>query len=81
MSETCKGSCFCGEVEFEVTGEPAFMGYCHCGDCTAWAAAPISAFSFWAPDNVRITKGAANIGTFNKSEIATGSSARFAVAI
>jgi hypothetical protein len=23
-----KGSCFCGEVQFEVTGEPAGMGYC-----------------------------------------------------
>ena len=68
MSETCKGSCFCGEVEFEVTGAPAAMGYCHCSDCAAWAAAPINAFNLWAPDNVRITKGAANIGTFNKTE-------------
>src|SRR4029453_19492945 len=25
-----KGSCFCGEVQFEVNGEPAAMGYCHC---------------------------------------------------
>ncbi len=68
MSETFKGSCFCGEVEFEVTGAPAAMGYCHCVDCAAWAAAPINAFNLWAPDNVRITKGAANIGTFNKTE-------------
>ncbi len=68
MSETYIGSCFCGEVEFEVTGAPAFMGYCHCGDCAAWAAAPINAFNLWVADNVRITKGAANIGTFNKTE-------------
>ncbi len=68
MSETFKGSCFCGEVEFEVTGEPAAMGYCHCVDCAAWAAAPINSFSLWAPDSVRITKGEDNIGTFNKTE-------------
>ncbi len=68
MSDTCKGSCFCGEVEIEVTGAPEFMGYCHCSDCAAWAAAPINAFNLWAPDNVRITKGADNIGTFNKTE-------------
>ena len=68
MSDTVKGSCFCGEVEFEVTGAPAAMGYCHCVDCAAWAAAPINSFNLWAPDNVRITKGAANIGTFNKTE-------------
>ena len=68
MSETYKGSCFCGEVELEVTGAPAAMGYCHCVDCAAWAAAPINAFNLWAPDNVRITKGAASVGTFNKTE-------------
>ena len=68
MSETFKGSCFCGEVEFQVTGEPAAMGYCHCVDCAAWAAAPINSFSLWAPDSVRITKGEDNIGTFNKTE-------------
>ncbi len=69
MGDIYKGSCFCGEVEFEVTGTPAVMGYCHCKDCTTWSAAPINAFSLWAPDNVRITKGEASVGTFNKTEI------------
>ena len=68
MSDTYKGSCFCGEVEIEVTGAPAAMGYCHCGDCAAWAAAPINAFNLFPPDSVRVTKGEANIGTFNKTE-------------
>lgn len=27
---SCKGSCFCGAVEFTVSGDPAAMGYCHC---------------------------------------------------
>ncbi len=70
MNDTYKGSCFCGEVEFEVTGAPAVMGYCHCDDCTSWLGAPMSAFTLWPPDNVRITKGEANVGTFNKSEAA-----------
>ncbi|HHZ97967.1 MAG TPA: GFA family protein, partial [Candidatus Marinimicrobia bacterium] len=26
--ESYKGSCFCGAVEFTVSGEPAGMGYC-----------------------------------------------------
>ena len=68
MGDTCKGGCFCGEVEFEVTGTPAVMGYCHCADCRTWSAAPVNAFTLWAPDNVRITKGEARIGTFNKTE-------------
>ena len=41
MSDSHTGKCFCGAVEFEVSGEPAAMGYCHCVDCTTWAASPI----------------------------------------
>ena len=68
MADVYKGSCFCGAVEFEVTGAPAAMGYCHCGDCATWAAAPVNAFSLWSPDSVRVTKGEDNIGTYNKTE-------------
>jgi hypothetical protein len=68
MDKGYKGSCFCGAVELEVSGAPVAAGYCHCADCQAWSAAPINAFSLWAPDNVRVTKGEAKIGTFNKTE-------------
>ena len=69
MSEQIyKGSCFCGAVALEVSGEPVGMGYCHCGDCRSWGAAPVNAFSLWKPESVRITKGADNIATFHKTE-------------
>ena len=61
-----QGSCFCGAVQFTVTGE-----------ASAWAivivirewrsAAPINAFTLWQPENVRITRGEENIGTFSKT--------------
>lgn len=63
-----KGKCFCGAVELEVSGEPAGMGFCHCGDCRSWAAAPVNAFSLWAPTQVKVTKGAESIGEFRKTE-------------
>jgi predicted GNAT family acetyltransferase len=65
---THKASCFCGAVELEVTGKPAFAGYCHCHDCQAWSAAPINAFSLWKSHSVRVTKGEADIATFHKTE-------------
>jgi hypothetical protein len=65
---TYNGGCFCGAVELEVTGEPAGMGFCHCGDCRSWAAAPINAFSLWAPTAVKVTKGADSIGMYKKTE-------------
>jgi predicted GNAT family acetyltransferase len=63
-----RAGCFCGAVEVEVSGKPMFAGYCHCADCQAWSAAPINAFSLWKSDGVRITKGEAELGTFNKTE-------------
>jgi hypothetical protein len=62
-----KGSCFCGAVQFTVSGEPAGMGYCHCESCRSWSAAPVNAFTLWQPEAVRITQGADNIGTYNKT--------------
>ena len=71
MSATYKGSCFCGGVEIEVTGEPVGMGYCHCGDCRSWAAAPVNAFSLWKPEQVRVTKGAAMIASSARPAVGT----------
>ena len=64
---TYKGSCFCGAVELAVTGEPAAMGLCHCTSCRHWSAGPVNAFTLWKPSAVAITKGASNIGTYNKT--------------
>lgn len=65
--KTYKGSCFCGEVEFTVTGEPAVMGYCHCDSCRHWSAGPVNAFTLWIPEAVEVIKGKDNIDTYNKT--------------
>lgn len=67
MSEH-KGSCFCGAVEFTVTGAPAAMGYCHCNSCRHWSAGPVNAFTLWKPEAVKVTKGEGNLGSYNKTE-------------
>lgn len=61
------GRCFCGEVQFTVTGAPALMGYCHCESCRQWTAAPVSAFTLWKPDAIEVSSGADQIGTSNKT--------------
>jgi hypothetical protein len=65
---TYQGSCFCGAVRLEVTGEPAGQGYCHCSSCRSWAAAPVNAFTLWKPDAIRVTAGAQHVGVFHKTE-------------
>src|SRR3954469_24904472 len=70
MSEPDKhtGRCFCGEVEVTVTGSPIAMGYCHCNSCREWSAGPVNAFTLWPPDAVQITRGAENVGRYQKTE-------------
>jgi hypothetical protein len=65
--KTYSGNCFCGTVQFTVQGEPAAMGYCHCESCRRWSAGPVNAFTLWNPQSVKITRGADNIGTYNKT--------------
>jgi len=61
------GNCFCGAVQFTVTGEPVAMGYCHCGDCRLWSAGPVNAFTLWKPEAIKVTQGADKIRTYNKT--------------
>jgi len=64
---TYQGNCFCGAVQFTVSGEPVAMGYCHCQSCREWSASPVNAFTLWHSDGVKVTQGADNIGTFNRT--------------
>jgi hypothetical protein len=62
-----RGTCFCGAVEIQVTGEPVAVGYCHCASCRSWSAGPVNAFSLWNPDSVQVTKGKDKLGSYNKT--------------
>ncbi len=68
MSDTHSGACFCGAVAVEVSGAPEGMGYCHCHSCRSWSAGPVNAFTLWKPENVKVTKGADQLGTYEGSE-------------
>ena len=65
--KTYHGGCFCGAVQFTVTGKPEGQGYCHCDSCRLWSAAPVNAFTLWKPKSVRVTQGADQVATYNKS--------------
>ena len=61
------GQCFCGSVEFALSGDPEVMAYCHCSSCRKWSAGPVSAFTLWKPENLKILKGLDNIESFDKN--------------
>ncbi len=62
-----KGVCFCGAIQIEASGEPFAMGYCHCDDCRAWAAAPVNAFTLWKREDIKIKEGASFLSTYQKT--------------
>ena len=62
-----EGRCFCGAVQFTMTGQPAAMGYCHCESCRHWSAGPVNAFTLWKPEAMKMTHGSDNIGSYSKT--------------
>jgi hypothetical protein len=62
-----KGSCFCGAVEIEIEGEPLDQGYCHCRSCRSVSTAPVSAFTLWKAEQVRVTRGDETLGAINRT--------------
>jgi hypothetical protein len=67
MTETHKGSCFCGSVDIAVSGKPVVMGYCHCESCRHWSASPVNAFTLWPNDAVRVTRGEQFLESYSKT--------------
>lgn len=69
MAETHRGACFCGAVEFEVTGAAEEMGYCHCSSCRSYSGAPLVAFALFKTENVKVIRGDELLGGFMKTEM------------
>ena len=69
MAETHTGGCYCGAVEVQATGGPVEMGYCHCSECRRYCTAPVSIFTLWKPETVKISKGEQFLWTFHASEL------------
>ena len=61
--------CFCGAVQFTVSGAPVAMGFCHCESCRHWSAGPVNAFTLWQPGAVQVTRGSEHIGTYHKTDM------------
>jgi hypothetical protein len=63
-----KGQCFCGQVQIEVTGQPAAQGYCHCESCRQISGAPIRGFTVWPKESVRVTRGEDQLKGYSKTD-------------
>lgn len=65
---TYTGQCFCGEVVLQAIGEPTISGLCHCDDCRAWSACPVTAYCKWPFDSVTVLRGSQSLALYAKTE-------------
>ena len=59
-----KGSCLCGEVEYEVHGTQTDFWHCHCKRCRKATGTGHASNLIFAPAEVRFTRGEDNIARF-----------------
>jgi hypothetical protein len=52
-----KGSCMCGEVAIEYTGEPAATALCHCTDCQKWSGSGFTSNVVVPRTSFKVAKG------------------------
>ncbi|TSC71718.1 MAG: hypothetical protein G01um101470_514 [Parcubacteria group bacterium Gr01-1014_70] len=52
-----KGGCHCGAIRFKVTGEPSWVGACHCVDCRKISGSPYVVFAGYKTKNVEMLQG------------------------
>ena len=46
------GGCLCGDIRYEVTGEPSATAICHCTMCKRWTGSPFASAAGFPADAV-----------------------------
>ncbi|MGF6178050.1 GFA family protein [Ensifer sp. 4252] len=49
------GSCLCGQVKYEVKGEPIRVGICHCANCRRESGSAFTFYAVWTRDDFHAT--------------------------
>ena len=55
MSDVLRGSCLCGAVRVELSGDPYRVGICHCLDCRKKTGAIFASWAIYPLARVEIT--------------------------
>jgi len=59
-----QGSCLCGDIAIEISGQPERMPYCHCSRCRLSRSAAHAANAFMKADQLRWVRGEERVRTF-----------------
>lgn len=65
---TLKGSCLCGAVRYEVTGEPQRFFHCHCSRCRKATGTGHASNLFLQPGSLKWASGEGQLRSFKVPE-------------
>ena len=65
---TLKGSCLCGDVQYEVTGEAKRFYHCHCSRCRKATGTGHASNLFFQPGTLKWLTGEAQVRAFKVPE-------------
>lgn len=51
------GGCLCGEIRYEIDGDPVRVAICHCDECRKATGASFATVAFFKEEDVTVTKG------------------------
>jgi hypothetical protein len=66
--ESSKGSCLCGEVNYEITGNLGIFQYCHCSRCRKFTGSAHASNLLVSPDQFRWVSGESLVGSYSPKE-------------
>ncbi len=64
QTNIAKGSCLCGEVRYQVTGNLGLFQYCHCSRCRKLSGSVHSANLLVAPNQFSWLAGESSVGRY-----------------
>ena len=66
--EKVKGSCLCGKVAYEITGNLGIFQYCHCSRCRKFTGSAHASNVFVSPNQFRWIAGESLVGNYSLEE-------------
>jgi len=60
-----RGSCLCGEVTYEITGNMGIFQYCHCSRCRKFTGSAFASNLFVAPDQFQWLQGESTVAEYS----------------
>lgn len=54
---THTGGCLCGEIRYEITGDPVRAANCHCDECRKATGASFATVVFFSEEDVKVVQG------------------------